>query len=127
MTVELRIGQNIATRLDAFGVVCMKIAAALPKGAAYRHVAQQLARAGTAAGANYEEARSAESRADFIHKVMIAAKEVREAMYWMRLAQGAAAVPAALTRPALGEATQLAAILYASARTARQNTARDSA
>ena len=115
----LRKGEDIAMRLEALGIQCMKIACALPKGVAYRNVAQQLARAGTAAGANYEEARNAESRADFIHKVRLAAKEVGETLYWLRLAHGAGIAPLA---PALiFDANQLAAILNASAATARAN------
>jgi len=42
-----------------------------------KHVANQLMRAATSSGANYEEACSAESRADFIHKVQIVLKELR--------------------------------------------------
>jgi four helix bundle protein len=117
----LRKGANIALRLEEFGVACLKIAVALPRGHAYRNVAQQLARAGTAAGANYEEARSAESRADFIHKVKLAAKEVGESNYWLRLARGAGAIASTLADPVIREALELAAILNASARTARHN------
>ena len=42
-------------------------------------------RAGTSAGANYEEACGAESRADFVHKLQIVLKELRESFYWLRL------------------------------------------
>jgi four helix bundle protein len=107
--------------LETLGASVLKVACVLPKDAPYRHLAQQLARAGTATGANYEEARGAESRADFIHKVMLAAKEMRETLYWLRLARGAAAIPASLADPLIDEATQLSAILVASARTARKN------
>ena len=48
-------------------------------------MAGQLFRSGTSAGANYEEACGAESRADFIHKLQIALKELRESHYWLRL------------------------------------------
>ena len=116
LTNELRKGHDIAARLEELGVVCVQL-----KGVAFRNVAQQLGRAGPAAGANYEEARSAESRADFIHKVMLAAKEVREALYWLRVGTRAGAFPVDIGKKAIGEATQLAAILGASARTARRN------
>ncbi|WP_089681113.1 four helix bundle protein [Catalinimonas alkaloidigena] len=46
---------------------------------------KQLLRSGTSIGANAEEATSAESRADFIHKMSIALKEARETSYWLRL------------------------------------------
>ena len=50
-----------------------------------RHVALQLVRSATGGGANYEEARAAESRDDFIHKLGVAAKEIREAGYSLAL------------------------------------------
>jgi four helix bundle protein len=46
-------------------------------------VANQLIRSGTAIGANSLEAQNAESRADFIHKLKIAAKEADETQYWL--------------------------------------------
>ena len=50
-----------------------------------RHVVGQLFRSGTSAGANYEEACGAQSRADFIHKLQIVLKELRESSFWLRL------------------------------------------
>ena len=48
-------------------------------------IAKQLMKSGTSIGANIHEAQNAESRADFIHKVKIAAKEVEETKYWLLL------------------------------------------
>ncbi|MDX2438477.1 MAG: four helix bundle protein [Acidobacteriota bacterium] len=48
-------------------------------------ISKQLMRSGTGIGANVEEAVSAESRKDFLHKLNIALKEAREAYYWLRL------------------------------------------
>jgi len=53
-----------------------------------RHIYSQLFRAGTSAGANYEESRAGESRADFIHKLQIVLKELRESNYWIKLIIG---------------------------------------
>ena len=50
-------------------------------------IARQLLRSGTAIGANVFEAQNAESKADFIHKMKIAAKEARETMYWLTLCE----------------------------------------
>jgi four helix bundle protein len=50
-----------------------------------RHVYGQLFRAGTSAGANYEESHSAQSTRDFIHKREVALKELRESLFWLRL------------------------------------------
>jgi four helix bundle protein len=81
-------------------------------------VASQVVRSATGGGANYEEARAAESRQDFIHKVGVAAKEVREAVYWLELIRRTAWTKRDLSAVAR-EASELAAILGASARTAR--------
>ena len=48
-------------------------------------IARQLLRSGTSIGANIHEAQNAESKANFIHKVKIAAKEVEESKYWITL------------------------------------------
>lgn len=50
-------------------------------------LARQLIKSGTSIGANTREAQSAESRADFIHKFKIAAKEAEETEYWLTLCQ----------------------------------------
>jgi four helix bundle protein len=78
-------------------------------------------RCGPAGGSNYEEARGAESPADFVHKTRIALKEVRETRYWLRLAARAELLERTQHLATLiDEADQLVAILTASANTARQ-------
>jgi four helix bundle protein len=116
----MRLGNDIAERLLNFAIDVIRVVAQLPKAKdpAARHVASQLIRSATSGGANYEEARAAESRDDFVHKVGIAAKEVRESSYWLRLIQGAGWAVVGVG-PAIREAGELAAILGASARTAR--------
>ncbi len=56
-------------------------------------LANQLLRAGTAVGALMEEAQSPESRADFLHKCKIAAKEANESAYWLRLCRKSPTYP----------------------------------
>ena len=80
-------------------------------------------RSATGGGSNYEEARGAESRADFIHKVGIANKEMREALYWLRLVGDAEFVTGDQLVPLVTEADELVAILTASIKTARQREA----
>jgi len=48
-------------------------------------IANQLLKSGTSIGANIREAQNAESKADFIHKFKIAAKEIEESIYWLEL------------------------------------------
>lgn len=50
-------------------------------------IARQLLKSGTSIGANVREAQNAESKADFIHKIKIAAKEVDETDYWLTLCE----------------------------------------
>lgn len=50
-------------------------------------IARQLLKSGTSIGANIHEAQNAESKADFIHKVKIAAKEVEKTKYWLTLSK----------------------------------------
>jgi four helix bundle protein len=56
-------------------------------------VANQLIRSGTSIGANVREAQNAESRADFIHKIKIAAKEAEETEYWLELCNQSPSYP----------------------------------
>ena len=60
---------EIEKRLIDFAVRIIKLADALPKSPAGKHIARQLLRSGTSPAANYAEARGAESNADFIHKI----------------------------------------------------------
>ncbi len=111
-------GADIADRLLRFGAAALRLSVHLPNTAAGRHVGLQWVRAATSAGANYEEARAAESRGDFIHKVAIAAKEAREARYWLSVVHRAGWIEED-TSALAQEGGELAAILLASARTAR--------
>ena len=56
-------------------------------------IANQLLKAGTSIGANVHEAQNAESRADFIHKMKIALKELEETKYWLILCERAKSYP----------------------------------
>jgi four helix bundle protein len=77
-------------------------------------------RCGTSTGSNYEEARGAESRADFIHKLAVSWKETRESWFWLRLIHRAALVKPALVEGLIQEANELSAILAKSLSTARR-------
>lgn len=115
-------GDDIAQRLLRFAVEVLNLMKNLPRNTIGRHVAKQLVRAATAGGANYEEARSAESRADFAHKVSIAAKELRESRYWLKLSAEANLAAPSRANPLAHEASELIAILTACAKTARGRT-----
>jgi four helix bundle protein len=113
---------KLSERLIAFAVRIIALANALPRAAAGRHIARQLLRAGTSPGANYEEARGAESKRDFVHKLGIVHKELKESRYWIRLAAAARLVkPASRLDGLLDEVDQLVAIFGKSLNTARKD------
>ncbi len=62
-------------------------------------------------GANYEEAQAGESREDFVHKLQIALKELRESNYWLRILAKAGILPAHRLQDILDESIQLRAML----------------
>ena len=78
-------GDDIAERLLDIAAAVIWLLPALGDKPGGKNLMSQLERCGPGGGANYEEARGAESPADFVHKVRIALKEVRETRYWLRL------------------------------------------
>jgi four helix bundle protein len=111
-------GDDIARRLRRFAAQVIKLCRKMPRDSTCRHIGLQLVRAASGGGSNYEEARGAESRADFIHKVAISTKELREALYWLALAQDAELFDVSV-EDLLREANELVAILTSSVKTAK--------
>jgi four helix bundle protein len=77
--------ENLSDRLLEFSARIVRLTELLSKTVAGRHIVGQILGSSTSCGANYEEACGAESRADFIHKMQIVLKELRETRYWLRL------------------------------------------
>ena len=84
---------ELSDRLMNAAVRVGKVVDSLPDTRMGRHVAGQLVRCGTSAGPNYEEGRSVESRRDFVHKLRIALKELRETRYWLQFCSRAELLP----------------------------------
>lgn len=76
---------DLDERLINFADKIIDISETLPKTFAGNHIAGQLVRSGTSPALNYGEAQSAESRNDFIHKMKISAKELRETYNCLRI------------------------------------------
>ena len=76
-------------------------------------------RSASSAGANFQEACGAESRADFAHKMQVVLKELRETEYWMKLVTRAKLLPADLLSKPLAEADELIRIVVKSVATAK--------
>jgi four helix bundle protein len=84
-----------------------------------RHIAWQLADAGTSIAANYEEAKAAYSRRDFTSKSSIVLKEARESRMWLRLIEAEQLAPIEEVRSLLTEANELVAIFTTSVKRLR--------
>ena len=108
-------------RLIDFAVEILAISSKLPKTPQGRHIAQQILRSGTAAAANYGEARGAESRADFIHKLRIVFKELNETTVWLELLIKTCPVIAENATSIVEENRELCRIIAASIKTVRHS------
>jgi four helix bundle protein len=78
---------DLEDRLLEFSVRIIKMVEMLPNSRAGNHIAGQLLRSGTSPYPNHGEAQSAESQKDFIHKLRISLKELRETQRWLKLIQ----------------------------------------
>lgn len=114
-----RIGDDLAQRLVEFAARIGKVVDALPDTRLGRHIAGQLVRCGTAGAPNYAEARGSESTKDFIHKLGICLKELRESQCWLELIVRAELLPEARLNQLIDESDQLIAIIVKSIATAK--------
>ena len=108
-------------RYLAFGAAILKLLPQLPANKVGAHVGDQLFRSGTSVGAHLQEARGAESKADFLHKLQMALKEMREAKYWLSLTSLGEVLSLEKVAPLLQESDELVAILTRSVITAKSN------
>jgi four helix bundle protein len=113
---------DLEDRLLAYAADVIRLVEILPSSRAGNHAAGQLLRCGTSPLANHGEAEAAESRADFIHKMNICLKELRETLRWLRLVQRVPLIkPASQVDQVLRETDELIRIFFASIRTAEAN------
>jgi len=113
---------DLEDRLIDFGVRVIRMAAQLSNDQLGDHLRGQILRSGTSPAANYGEAQSAESRADFIHKLKICLKELRETKIWMKMIMRAQLLPKPeRLDPLLQESEELIMILHTSVKTTREN------
>ena len=112
---------DLEERLLEYAVRIIRLVDALPATRAGRHVADQLLRCGTSPLANHGELQGAESRKDFIHKLGICLKEIREARRWLRLVHRVPLLAPSKIDPLIVETESLIKIFAASIRTAEKN------
>jgi four helix bundle protein len=113
--------EELSERLLDFAARGGKVVDALPDGRMGKHIAGQLVRCITSPAPNYEEGCAAESQADFVHKLNIALKELRESRLWIRLIIKCQLLPAKRMNSLLDECEQLCKIMGKSVLTARSN------
>lgn len=113
---------DLEDRLIEFAVLIIEISESLNNTKAGNHLSGQLVRSGTSPALQYGEAQSAESRNDFIHKIKILLKELRESLVALKIVQR---VPLTkkldLVKKGLLECNELIAIFVKSIETARRN------
>ena len=104
--------QPITERTFAFAVRIVKLCQTVGSTAGVSQpLVRQLIRSGTSVGANVEEAQAAQSRADFIHKMEIALKELRETRYWLRLLVATDLMSEERMKGLIGESEELVKIM----------------
>ena len=111
---------ELVERLINFSARIGKVVDALPDTRMGRHIGGQLVRSGTSPAPNYEEACAAESRADFVHKLSICLKELRESRSWIRLIIKTEMLTEHRMSELLDESNQLCNIIAQSIVTAKQ-------
>ena len=110
---------DLSERFLDLAVDIIKITAKLKNTDVGRHVGNQLMRSATSSGANYEEACGAESKADFIHKMQIVLKELRESLYWLKLMKRIDLIDGKELQSLLSETDELTKIVAKSVITAK--------
>ena len=117
---------NLEDRLIEFAVVIVQIVNRLPKTIAGKHLGGQLIRSGTSPALNYGEAQSAESRKDFIHKLKVVLKELRESHINLKIIdRGGIMSGDNQVLWGIKESDELIAIFIKSIETARRNLAKE--
>ena len=119
-TLSRRRRFDLEDRLIGLAVLICKIAEALPRTRMGTHVAGQIMRLATSPAPVYCEAQSAESRGDFIHKLKLCLKEIREVHIWLKFLKRFGIGPNKAIDYALEETDELKAIFYKSIQTAER-------
>ena len=113
------LADKLQERLTDFAVRIIKLADALPKTAAGRHISGQLLRSGTSPAPNYAEARNAESRADFIHKLKVVLKELNESRVLLEMIDRSNQIKSCRLAKVVDENQQLCKMINASITTSK--------
>ena len=116
---SVSLADELEERLVNFAVRIIKLSACLPRTPAGKHIAGQILRSGTSPAPNYGEARGAESRADFVHKIRVVLKELNETSIWLRIIERSRLLKTELLVEIIQENGDLCRIFTASLKTVR--------
>jgi len=114
---------DLEERFINFSVEVIRFTESLPKSNTGMYFFDQIMRAAASSTLNYSESKSAESRKDFIHKIKISLKELREAYSGIRIVMELSKNPHEKMEWILKEGNELISILVTSIKTARKNDA----
>lgn len=112
---------DLEDRLVEFAGQVIDVVNKLPKELAAKHLGGQLVRSGTSPALNYAEAVGAESKADFVHKMGVVLKELRETRVCLRIIRRQKYLDDAAIDAVLNECAQLVFIVSKSVKTAKEN------
>ncbi len=112
---------NLEKRLITFAVKVLTLVDRLPKSGGAIVLARQLSKSGSSPALNYGEAQAAESPRDFIHKMKVCLKELRESQICLKIIKQKPYLEQSLVSPVLLECGELVAIFVASVQTAQRN------
>ena len=110
---------DLDERLIAYAAGVVALTESLPATRAGNHIAGQLLRSGTSPAPNYGEASAAESKRDFLHKMGICLKELRESPAWLQIVARSKVLRPVQVSAVLAETEELVRIFGASIATAR--------
>jgi four helix bundle protein len=114
-------GDDIEERLVEFAVAIIRLCSELPSTPAGKHMAGQLLRCGTSPAHNYGEARGAESKNDFVHKLGVVLKELNESGISLEIITRSELLPLRVVASVKNECTELSKIIASSIRTAAKS------
>ncbi len=112
---------DLEDRLVKFACICLEVCDLLPNTKTGQNMDHQLSKSGTSPALNYGEAQAAESPADFIHKMKLVLKELRETRISLRIINEKPVVLNEKSVSALKECNELMAIFIKSIDTAKKN------
>lgn len=112
---------DLEDRLVDFACLCLDVCELLPNSKAGQNLEYQLSKSGTAPALIYGEAQAAESRADFLHKMRMCLKEIKESRINLKIIRRKPVVVDEKVEKAFTESNEVMAIFLKSIETAQSN------